>query len=174
MVFLLVCLIILLGVTIAGAAWFFVLQPDAVKSNSTQTTTNTSTNNTATNTTHSTTNTTTSNNDGGKSSTSGNVTVTTPADGDEVATVFNVEGFANVFENVINLRVKDDKGNILAETHGDVLSEDTGKTGPFLVRMILDKEPATKKGTLQVFTYSAKDGSEQDMVEIEVTFADKN
>ncbi len=93
---------------------------------------------------------------------SGNIVVNSPVSGSSVSSVFVVKGRARVFENVVNYRVSDTKSNVLLE--GSVLakSKDAGQFGDFNFTI----SGLTGKGQiiLQLFDYSAKDGSEIDKV----------
>lgn len=104
------------------------------------------------------------------SSKSGNVTVMEPQLEEDLEYTFTITGFANVFEGTVMIRVKDANGKVLKETFTTAESSDIGKTGPFEVTVTLDEAPETETGTVEVYTESPKDGSEQDLVEVEVTF----
>jgi hypothetical protein len=98
-----------------------------------------------------------------------NITVTSPKSGETVAKKFVVQGQARVFENVLNYRLKDEDGKVLTEGNMIANAEDVGLFGPFSVE--IDTSTAKgKKGTLEVFSESAADGSDINMVKIPVTF----
>jgi len=104
------------------------------------------------------------------SSKSGNVTVTVPKANAEVASTISVSGYANVFENIVQIRVKDADGNILLDTFTSTNAPNAGKTGTFKTQVQLTEKSATKEGTLDVYTVSPKDGSEQDLVSVPIVF----
>ena len=93
-----------------------------------------------------------------------NIIVEAPKEGETVSSPFILKGQARVFENQLNYRLKDGEGRILSEGSLYADAPDIGQYGPF------EKEisfPITSKAiVLEVFDYSAKDGSERDKVEI--------
>ncbi len=98
-----------------------------------------------------------------------NIKVYSPVPGDSVANPVIIVGEARVFENTFNYRVKDLTGAVLGQGFSNALAPDIGQFGPFSV-MIPIAEPATSYGTIEVLNFSAKDGSEQDVVSIPVVF----
>ncbi|MCR4312118.1 MAG: GerMN domain-containing protein [Candidatus Uhrbacteria bacterium] len=111
------------------------------------------------------------------SSTSGNIVVYEPdpftfgGENDVVGVPLVVTGKARVFENQFAYRLTDDDGNVLVEGSAMANAPDTGTFGEFTISTSYD-EPATSMGVLEVFQYSAMDGSEVDKVTIPVLFAD--
>lgn len=99
-----------------------------------------------------------------------NIRVSKPRASEEVGLPLVIKGEARVFENVFNYRVRDADGAILVEDHAMALSPDIGLFGPFDIEVNYP-EPKGKSGTVEVFNYSAKDGSEENMVIIPVRFA---
>jgi len=95
---------------------------------------------------------------------SANIIVDLPAKNANVSGVFVVKGKARVFENTVNYRVTDTKSNILIEGSVMAKAKDAGQFGDFSFTI----SGLTGKGQiiLQVFNYSAKDGSEIDKVNI--------
>lgn len=81
-----------------------------------------------------------------------------------------INGEARVFENAFNYRLKDSDGTVLIEKSAMANAPDIGQYGPFEISV---NYPAPKgtTGTLEVFDYSAKDGSEIDKVIIPVRFS---
>jgi hypothetical protein len=59
---------------------------------------------------------------------------------------------------------------VLAEGHAMTDAPDVGQFGSFTLSVNYD-EPTVPGGVVEVFSYSAKDGSEQDMVRIPVVFS---
>lgn len=134
-------------------------------SNTTNATNNTTNSSNTTNTTNNTTNTTK-----GTSSTSGNITVTSPVASAVIGESFTVAGFAKVYENVVQVRVKDDKGVVLLETFVTTDASDIGKTGAYKKTLTLEQEPTDTKGKIEFFTSDAATGEEQDKVIVSVKF----
>lgn len=97
-----------------------------------------------------------------------NIEVLSPRTGDTVKSGFRVLGNARVFENVVSIRVLDSLGNILNETSALANAPDVGQFGSF--EKILNFQTNDSSGTVEVFQYSAKDGSEVDKVTIPVLF----
>jgi len=98
-----------------------------------------------------------------------NITVSLPKPGDKVGLPVIVEGQARVFENVVNFRLRDEKGKILAEGYTTANAPDIGLFGPFHGELTYSADK-DGKGVVEVFNYSAKDGSEIDTVTIPVTY----
>lgn len=98
-----------------------------------------------------------------------NVIVTAPQEGDVVGYAFPITGVARVFENVVNYRIKDEDESVLFEGYAMANSPDIGRFGPFLISVDVSAAKG-KKGTLEVFQLSAKDGSEIDKVTVHVVF----
>ena len=100
-----------------------------------------------------------------------NIIVFAPKAGTEVGVPLRVEGEARVFENQLNVRLKDADGTILTERGVTAQSPDIGLYGPFALELTYP-EPEGTEGTIEAFDYSAKDGSEIDKVIIPVTFGE--
>ena len=97
-----------------------------------------------------------------------NIIVYAPRMNERVGTPVIVEGEARVFENVVNYRLVDANGKELAEGFATADAPDIGQFGAF--RGELNYVSNTdQKGTVEIFWYSAKDGSEVDKVTIPVT-----
>ena len=97
-----------------------------------------------------------------------NIEVLSPRTGDSVKSGFAVKGNARTFESNVAIRLSDSGGNILAETFTLANAPDAGQFGPF--EKVLNFQNDDSSGTLEVFQYSAKDGSEIDKVTIPVLF----
>lgn len=87
------------------------------------------------------------------------IVVFSPRPNEEVGIPIVLTGEARVFENSFAWRLKNEDESILIEGHGTALAPDIGQFGPYEVR-INYPEPKSSKGTLEVFEFSAKDGSE--------------
>jgi len=98
-----------------------------------------------------------------------NIHVFSPKSGDEVGLPIKVLGEVRTFENGYVVRIKDAKGNILREESGTALNGDAGQFNLFQSEINYPL-PTTSAGTIEVFDYSAKDGSEIDKVTIPIKF----
>lgn len=94
-----------------------------------------------------------------------NLVVAVPEAGATVTSPLLVSGFARAFENAFAWRIKDAAGGERASGFGLAEAEEPGTYGPFRLEIFIPAlaEPAF---TLELFTNSAKDGSEQDLVSI--------
>ena len=81
-----------------------------------------------------------------------------------------ITGDARTFEGNVQFRIRDGRGNILAETFTTALMPDVGKFGPFS-RIVRYQKPAEDTGTIDVFEYSARDGTEVNLLTIPVQFS---
>lgn len=98
-----------------------------------------------------------------------NILVYEPRPNDEVGLPLIIRGEARVFESSFTYRVKDKDGSVLVEASGMAASPDAGQFGPFEVRTSYP-QPGFSEGTLEVFEYSAKDGSEVNGVSVPIRF----
>jgi hypothetical protein len=98
-----------------------------------------------------------------------NITVFKPLPNDALLNTIIIKGEARVFENVFSYRIVDSKGMKLAEGHAMANAPDVGQFGPFQVEVQIPKA-SSPTGFVEVFSNSAKDGSEIDMVKIPVYF----
>jgi hypothetical protein len=98
-----------------------------------------------------------------------NIIVTAPAANQSIGLPLVIKGQARVFENTVSFRIKDSDGKILLENYAIADSPDMGQFGPFNASVNYP-EPKGEKGTVEVFEYSARDGSEISKVEIPVVF----
>lgn len=99
-----------------------------------------------------------------------NIAIVQPIPGNVVLENSIVEGFARVFEaNVLYRLIDANDTEVIEETFttADYAGPNYGR---FRESMTFDTIPTAEEGTLQVFTRSAKDGSIQDLVEIQVFF----
>jgi len=99
-----------------------------------------------------------------------NIIVETPLPSSTVTSPFEISGQARVFEGTILVRVKNQDGKIVIPTqivtaHG----ADAGEFGDWKIKVNYQFY-ATKEGIIEVFSESAKDGSEINMVEVPVKF----
>jgi hypothetical protein len=85
-----------------------------------------------------------------------------------LASPFTVKGSGIAFENTINWRLLDGKGQKLEEGFVTADAPDIGQAGDFEIRAFMLNVPTTSTGTLEVLEYSAKDGEPIHKVEIPV------
>lgn len=98
-----------------------------------------------------------------------NIRVFSPQPNDIASLPLVIKGEARVFESTFNYRLRDEDGSVLVESFGMTDAPDVGQFGPFEVS-VRYPTPKGRKGMLEVFEYSAKDGSEINMVRIPVRF----
>ncbi len=98
-----------------------------------------------------------------------NIVVTSPVAGATITSPVVITGRARVFENAFSYRVRDADGTLLAEGNGTADAPDIGLFGPFTVSLSYPPASGTT-GTVEVFDYSAKDGTPIDVVTIPVSF----
>lgn len=92
-----------------------------------------------------------------------NIVVNNPSWNQTISSPITVSGQARVFENTVNIRLRNSNNKILAETFTTAQSPDIGLYGPFSKNIIFTP-PGTSTGFFEIFTQSAKDGSEIDKV----------
>jgi Immunoglobulin-like domain of bacterial spore germination/Sporulation and spore germination len=100
---------------------------------------------------------------------SGNVEVTSPDVGEIIGLPLAVTGNARVFESTLNYQLFDADGSVLAAGYVMTNAPDMGEFGDFTITTSYD-EPSGTTGTLEVFDYSAKDGSVIDLAEVPIVF----
>ena len=100
---------------------------------------------------------------------SGNIHIFQPKNNEKIGQPLKVLGEVRVFENQFSIRVKDAKGNILIEENATAQSGDAGQFNLFEKDIKYPKSKTTT-GTLEIFDYSAKDGSEIDKVIVPIRF----
>ncbi|MFA5187926.1 MAG: Gmad2 immunoglobulin-like domain-containing protein [Patescibacteria group bacterium] len=98
-----------------------------------------------------------------------NIEVTNPLVNQQLVSPFKVEGRARVFENQVNVRVKGKDGKVLIQEATIVKSPEVGQWGDFSLDISYDFT-LTKEGFVEVYSTSAKDGSEENLVSIPVKF----
>lgn len=102
--------------------------------------------------------------------TTGNIHVFSPSLHDEVGLPLVIKGEARTFERRFSYRVLDGKGAVLIQ--GSAMSSgqsDIGHFDPFEVSVNYP-DPKTASGSVEVFSFSAKDGSEINNVIVPVVF----
>ncbi len=98
-----------------------------------------------------------------------NIQVSQPVANDLVSSPFTVTGQARVFESQFSYRLRDADGSILAQGSAHADAPDVGQFGAFKIDVTFPK-PKGSHGLLEVFDYSARDGSQIDTVAIPLTF----
>ncbi|HAU07898.1 MAG: hypothetical protein UW46_C0001G0054 [Candidatus Yanofskybacteria bacterium GW2011_GWF1_44_227] len=98
-----------------------------------------------------------------------NIILMSPRSGDEAGLPVEIRGVARVFENNLNVRVKDSNGKVLAEAFTMANSPDMGKYGVFAIDLNYS-EPTASTGYVEAFNYSAKDGSIENLVSSPIKF----
>ncbi len=96
-----------------------------------------------------------------------NILVYSPWPSDAITSPVGISGLAIAFEGTVNIRIKDYKNHILAQT--TIQASSGVERSPFQNSVNFD-QPGSNKGTVEVFTISTKDGSEQDKVTVPVNF----
>jgi spore germination protein GerM len=95
------------------------------------------------------------------------ILVEEPAIGDTVSSPLVVSGSSDVFEAVMQFRIRDADGRVLVRAQDNATSG-TGTRGTF--RTTLRFSATTDTGTLEVYDVSMKDGSEIDLQSIPLRF----
>ncbi len=102
-----------------------------------------------------------------------NITITAPTNGQTVGKSFTVSGQGRVFENVMAVRVINQRtGAKLFEQNTEAQSPDVGQFGPYTVTVNLASTADLKTGDklmVESFSHSAKDGSEINKVSVVVS-----
>lgn len=99
----------------------------------------------------------------------GNVIVENPVSGDTVSSPLTITGQARVFENQLNWQVIDGNSIVISEGTAYANSPDVGQFGDFSVSATFPT-PATDTGTVDVFVYSAKDGTKSEVASVPINF----
>jgi len=98
-----------------------------------------------------------------------NIIVDLPKIDEAIGLPLIIIGQARVFESQFNYRLKDEDGTILTEGLGMANSPDAGFYGQFIIEANYP-QPKGFSGTVEVFDYSAKDGTEIDKVIVPIKF----
>jgi type II secretory pathway pseudopilin PulG len=101
-------------------------------------------------------------------SSSKNIRVIAPLPGDKLSSPYIIRGEAIAFEGTVNYTLLDDQGNTITDGFTTALSTEMGEYGEF--NQPITFNASSKNGILEVYTLSAKDGSKQDIVRINVKF----
>ena len=104
-----------------------------------------------------------------------NIRVSTPLSNSHVGASFSTSGQARVFENTFHVRVtKPSTGAVLFDTSAMANAPDVGQFGSFSVPIDISGGGLTNgdRIMLEVFQFSAKDGSEIDKVSIPLIYSE--
>ncbi|MGP4077368.1 LysM peptidoglycan-binding domain-containing protein [Halobacillus sp. K22] len=102
--------------------------------------------------------------------TSRNIFVTRPLPDSTFNSGNKVEGYARVFEAVVNYQLRDSNGVVVSNERFAMTDQGAPAYGFFSSTVPFDRQPTTASGELWVYSRSAKDGSIQDLVKIKVNF----
>ena len=102
--------------------------------------------------------------------TSRNIFVTKPLPSSIISSGQRLEGYARVFEAVVNYQLRDNNGVVVSNERFSMTSEGGPAYGFFSTTIPFDRSPTSSSGELWVYSRSAKDGSIQDLVKIKVNF----
>lgn len=98
-----------------------------------------------------------------------NIRVFEPCPNQEIGMPVRIRGDARVFEAAFSYRILDEDGTVLIEGHDMANALDVGLFGPFDLSVGYPK-PKGKTGIVEVFSYSAKDGSQIDTASVPIRF----
>lgn len=98
-----------------------------------------------------------------------NIKVYAPQQGALISSPVTISGEARVFEGTVNYRVLDGNGAVIGEGFTTAASTEMGQFGPYSVAAGFDPS-ATPLGKIEVFDYSARDGSVENLVTVVVQF----
>lgn len=101
---------------------------------------------------------------------SDNIVVVAPLRGNQVKSPINVMGKARVFESALSVRLKDATGLVVTEQNITTVPGEVGQFSDFSTSFHYPKQTPNTRGTLEVFSKSAQDGSEEDLIQIPVVF----
>lgn len=99
-----------------------------------------------------------------------NIAVFEPLPGTIITSGQQLIGVARAFEANVLYQIRDNHEQIIARERFVTASEGAPAFGQFQAQLQFDRQPATTSGTLWVYTRSARDGSIQDLVEVEIGF----
>lgn len=103
-------------------------------------------------------------------SANGNMVVSSLARNQVLPNPFVLLGRARAFEFAVEWRVKDSRGAVVAKGSATTDAVSVEEFGGFRVRAFYSRVPDSPAGTVEVFTRSPRDGSEQELVVLPVRF----
>ena len=99
-----------------------------------------------------------------------NIAIESPLPGSKVFGYLDIRGQARVFENQLNIRLRDAvSGETLKEDNIMALAPEVGTFGPWSYELNLNGIREGKRLLIEAFDYSAKDGSIENLVSVPVT-----
>ena len=98
-----------------------------------------------------------------------NILVNNPNPEEEIGLPLVIGGEARVFENTVNIILKDETDTVLVEDIAQANAEEIGEFGGFEKKFSY-AEPQTNRGSLEVFSISPKDGTRINEIVIPVKF----
>lgn len=98
-----------------------------------------------------------------------NITVESPRRGDAIKSPVIISGSARVFESAVSIRIKNGTGDVISQQDTGAQGE-IGQFNPFSVAVQFPKQTLGTQGTIEVYTHNAQSGSEEDLVQVPVTF----
>lgn len=101
---------------------------------------------------------------------SANIVVFYPLPGTHVAPGQIMTGSARAFEAAMLYQIRDASGRVVTRERPFMTSAGAPAFGSFSVPLAFDAQPSSGTGTILVYTRSARDGSIQDLVEVNVMF----
>jgi len=99
------------------------------------------------------------------------IVITNPQAGDTISSPVTITGRGTAFESTIILRIKDSKGNVLAQVPTTTDSTEPGVKGDFS-ESVSYQMPATEYGFVEAYDESTDDGSPKNLFTTRVHFAD--
>ena len=97
--------------------------------------------------------------------------ISTPRPGDTITTPIKINGLVRAFENRVGMRLKNQDGVVVRETKFTAKQGEIGTYVALGVDFTFAQPTVPQDGTFEVFTFSARDGSEINKVTIPVKFA---
>jgi len=97
--------------------------------------------------------------------------VSTPRPGDTITTPIKINGLVRAFENRIGMRLKNQDGVVVRETKFTAKQGEIGTYIALGVDFTFAQPTVPQDGTFEIFTFSARDGSEVNKVTIPIKFA---
>jgi len=101
---------------------------------------------------------------------SGDLVVELPTYDALIRSPVTLKGKVRSFESGFAWRLKDARGKVLSSGSGTATGGEMGQLNPFSITVKFTPPTPPDPGTLEVFTTSAKDGSEENLVKVPVRF----
>ncbi|MBT6954848.1 MAG: hypothetical protein HN991_00660 [Candidatus Jacksonbacteria bacterium] len=101
------------------------------------------------------------------------IKISSPVENQEVGFPLTIRGEARTFESTVNIRILNSDKTILYENFTTARSAQVGVFGPFETTLSYP-EPKSSTGFIELFEYSAKDGTETSRLLIPIRFTETN